>query len=161
MGQLQSPFGLTKIMADTFKNINKQANATADQTGTEIVSAIDTELGQTDWKNVGNIGAATTTLANAISGVSQLDLSTTHNHIITLNANTDTSHYDYSGLTDGDIIYMTFTNSSGSTKTITFNTNDVAPQSTLNLADGKQIMVTMIKQSTTYRYSFGMQMEAI
>lgn len=35
---------------------NIEANATADQTGAEIVSAIDTELGQTDWKTGGGGG---------------------------------------------------------------------------------------------------------
>jgi len=45
-----------------------EANATADQTGTEIVSAVDTELGQTDWKVAGVTQAQlnSTSIVNAI-----------------------------------------------------------------------------------------------
>ena len=37
--------------AEQTKLTSIENNATADQTGTEIVAAIDSELGQTDWKN--------------------------------------------------------------------------------------------------------------
>lgn len=41
------------------KLTNIEEGATADQTGTEIVSAIDTELGTVDWKTGGNIDSVT------------------------------------------------------------------------------------------------------
>jgi len=44
--------------ADHSKLDGIEDNATADQTGAEIVSAIDTELGQTDWKTGGGGGGS-------------------------------------------------------------------------------------------------------
>lgn len=45
--------------ADIAKLATIEASATADQTGTEIVAAIDTELGQTTWKTGGGGGGTT------------------------------------------------------------------------------------------------------
>lgn len=53
--------------ADSLKLAGIEANAKDDQTGAEIVNAIDTELGQTDWKTSGGGGlsaADSTKLAN-------------------------------------------------------------------------------------------------
>lgn len=52
---------------DETKLGNIEENATADQTGTEIVSAIDTELGNTDWKT----GGSAVTVDAALSAVSE------------------------------------------------------------------------------------------
>lgn len=49
-----------------------EAGATADQTGTEIVAAIDTELGQTDWKTGGGGGGSVDSV-NGATGVVVLD----------------------------------------------------------------------------------------
>lgn len=51
--------------AEETKLAGIEANATADQTGAEIVSAIDTELGQTDWKSGGGGGSSTAVVQRA------------------------------------------------------------------------------------------------